>query len=1364
MILRHTRSRCRILARGCAAIIPFLLGGVGSLEAAPPVTYPPAQQVASSAEEESAAPVSEAELPCIQLNYYSAPWSKVLQDLADATEKTLVADRMPRDRFNRRDRTFHSEIEAIRILNHELEKKGFRLIVKGQHLVLLEIPTLRSDYERPVVTPQQPTLRHSIAPKDIAVQSAAPIPTHEETLDPAQPRQRVRQANAAAVDRDAATGSAGELEDSLVDVSLSQHSAVAMARLIYEAFKPRAELIDYGPQGLPAFRVFKPEPAKDAARRPRPAVALPDEDSIQFSVGIDQERNQLVVQAPAETAKLVADMIEAVDLKPQRPRQSVRLIASSRNVVQVAARLQPALNELADDAGAQPGNPQVDPGEAENRRRNRIQLNPQNGQQPAPREGEPRQPAAELLRGGLKGDVSIESVPDLNIMILRGKPEDVDAVMELIREIERFSVDVVPDVELLHLQHVSGEALAGLLRTVYSQLTAGRGSTALVTIIPLGRPNALLIVAAPNDIDAIVRLASELDQPIAPGREFQVFPLKHAVPANVVQQIAELYPSAQDQANQDGTDLMPRVKVTADMRTNSVIVQASPRDLKEIAALIRKIDIGTSSSVNQMRIFPLKHALAEELAQTLMIAIQSVTSPPQMAGRVGGGLGGPAGQGLGQGAPANVGGAGLPGGAQTQLDIKSTVLQFLAIDGNRESVIRSGILTDIRVTANARTNSLVVTAPEQSMELMAALIKQLDRPTTTVAEIKVFTLANGDAAAMAQLLDTLFASQNQRDPTGVAVVGSDDASSNLIPLRFSVDTRTNSIIAIGGADALRVVEAVLLRLDQSDIRQRQSTVYRLKNSPALDVATAVNQFLTSRRQQVEQAAPGLLSPFEQIEREVVVVPEPISNSLLISATPRYFEEIRDLVVKLDEPPSQVIIQALLVEVTLDNTDEFGLELGFQDSILFDRSVIDNLVTTTQTSTAPNGVQTTSQVIQSQTATPGFLFNNQQLGNNTAIHPSRVGSQGLSNFAVGRVNDQLGFGGLVLSASSESISVLLRALAAKQRVDILSRPQIRTLDNQLAQIQVGQQVPIVDGVNVTAVGSANPVVRQDQAGIILTVTPRVSPDDLVVMEVIAEKSQFTGQGVPIFTDATSGNVIESPIKDITTARTVVSVRNGQTIVLGGMITKTDDVVNRKVPWLGDLPLIGNAFRYDFERSRRTELLIFLTPRVIHNDGEAEWIKQVEMDRLHFIEQQAEQMHGPLRAIPAPEMAPGEFIDVCPPGTVMPIDPGLNPELFPVPNPQLPPTPGHPGMAPPGMLPNAPVIVPPPEGPPPGAAANGYAPTEVSYVDPNSSAIQQMSYERYAPAATAAKPGVARLEPPAKRKSRLRDWISGSKRSQ
>ena len=168
----------------------------------------------------------------------------------------------------------------------------------------------------------------------------------------------------------------------------------------------------------------------------------------------------------------------------------------------------------------------------------------------------------------------------------------------------------------------------------------------------------------------------------------------------------------------------------------------------------------------------------------------------------------------------------------------------------------------MRITADTRGNSLIIIGPAKSMDLMRTLIQQLDELPATEAQIKVFTIVNGDATALAEMLQNLFGAQQQGGqgggPAGLqsATGGGDSA---LVPLRFSVDQRTNSIIATGTAGDLNVVYRILVRLDEGDIRQRVTTVYRLHNAPAVDVAIALNNLLT-RQRNLNQAAPELVSP------------------------------------------------------------------------------------------------------------------------------------------------------------------------------------------------------------------------------------------------------------------------------------------------------------------------------------------------------------------------------------------------------------------------------------------------------------------------------------------------------------------------
>jgi type II secretion system protein D len=1205
-------------------------------KAAPPETPSSGEQPTSGAPPTAQRPATgktPSQSNTVTLNYFGATWDVVFRDLAQATGSQLIANRIPSGRFTRRDKKTYTRSEAVRIINKEIESKGFRILEQDELLVVLDIPSIRPRYQPAEIKPTLDRLQpvaHAAPKSDDKDDRSEPPPKSsprsraQSSIRPAN--HEVRSADHAVVreeEGESATDVASNDRRKTVVVFRSRYRPVLdISGEIYRAYPQRAELIATTADSLPAFRV-------------RHTGGSP-EDNVQFDVTVDQENDEVRIEIPKEKSKSVMRLFRSLDV-PAKEQSSLTLVAESPAVCRIAAQLVPELDTLRKERQAARRVPprlaaDVDDDDAWLADDEPLRQPEPERPVPPPRDKTKGQQAIEVLPpnltdiiGNLKGEVTIESFEDLGALILKGAAEDVEQVMQVIRQLEKLSEATAPRVHLLNLHHVDSRALAELLSQVYERLTKFPGRATQprqnVAILPVSKPNAVLIIAPAGDLPSILELADELDQPVDPQTEFQVFPLKTAVAAQVEQLLTEFY--------EDRVGLDTRILIRADPRSNTVIIRARPRDLDEAAALIKKIDRDGTASVSQVQIFHLTHAAAAELAAILNMAIQSVLSPPSTS--VANPLGGP-----------GIGGSGGGGQVDEQFrTVKSTVLQFLAVDAGGERKLRSGLLSDIRITPDARMNALIVSAPERSMQLMAELIRQLDRPAAAVAEIKVFPLTNADAQRVVQQLQTLFSptgqqggqGTQQRQALGIQVVGAEDAGSGLIPLRFSVDTRTNSIIAIGGAEALGVVEAILYRLDEGDIRERQQVVYRLKNSPAANIANAITDFLTSQRERAQD--PTLVSTVEQLEREVIVVAEPVSNSLLISATPRYFDEIQRLVKKLDEPPAQVTIQALLVEVTLDNTDEFGLELGFQNSLMFDRSVKDPPTTISTTTTQPNGNQTTTQTIISQTATPGFNFNNPAipLGNNINASPSAMALQSLSNFSMSRVNSDLGFGGLVLSAGSDTVNVLLRALSSSRRVQILSRPQIRTLDNQTATILQGQVVPVVNGVTISGNGLANPIVQQQEAGIILTVTPRVSPDGQIVMDLIAEKSSYRAQGVPIFTDASNGNVIESPIKDISTARAVVSVPSNQTVVIGGLITSSDDRLTRKVPWLGDIPILGYAFRYDARTTARKELLIFLTPRLVREDVDSELIKDVEIARMHFIEAEAEEIHGPLRGVPA-----------------------------------------------------------------------------------------------------------------------------------
>jgi type II secretion system protein D len=1153
-----------------------------------------------------------------RLNFLRKPWPEVLEQVAKETDSVLVMPEAPPGYFSRTDFEKHDREVAVRILNRDLEKVGFRLVASDEKLEVIPAKRKTPEYPRHNVLTEEQQRKLNPLPGDSSSEMGSVKQVAHETTEDEQPAPPLS-----------------------LTIHPQSRSALDIAKQLHATFKQRSRLENAGPHGLPAFVVehFNPEAAKSG-------IPL-------FTMEIDTTGNELIVTADAGVQAGLKQLIQQIDTNPLQAEATPHLLVGTGNTAEAGQKLREPLLLLAQARAQQPAaNP--DPGAP-----------PNPGAGPANTDASPPAGLPTLL-GNLRGDVSIEALNDLDLLILRGNEKDVEAVMQVIRAVEQMAVGSLPEIHLLRLRFVDSQSLAQLLNDVYARMTELRSNNAqqsqvAVRVVPVVTPNAVLVLAPANAMAAVLQLADELDQPIDPSHEVQIYRLKHAVASSVAELLTSFY-------TQPPTGLGTRLKVAADPRTNSVIVQARARDLSEVAEFIKGLDSEQAGAVSQLKVFPLKSATAEELATFLNNAIQGVLNPARMS--------------------ATTGQAGTAATGTANQQARATVLEFLAEGG--QELIRSGLLNDIRFNADPRTNSLLVTASEQSMPLVEELIHLLDRPSTALAEIKVFPLKNADATNAAQLLQELFntsqSQTNQANRTGqagalgVELLGAEGSGSSLVPLRFSVDARTNSVVAVGGAEALRIVEAILFRLDTNDARNRQTTVIKLRNSPVADVAAAINEFLAAQRE-LATLDPNRISTSQLLEQEIIVTAEPVTNSLLISATPAYFKQLEELAKKLDAEPPQVVIQAMLVEVSLDNTDEFGVELGFQDPVLFARSAISDLVTTTTNTVVPGvgNVQTTN--IISQQAVPGFNFNNQALGGNNgpaSASPGTVGTQGLSNFNIGRTNNDLGYGGLVLSASSDAVSVLIRALAARRTVRVLSRPQVIALDNQTAQVQVGQIVPVPNGATGSGTGIINTSVLRDPAGIILTVSPRISPEGQIVMEVAAEKSAYPNltTGVPIFTDS-NGNVVSAPVKDITTARTTVKVPDGQTVVIAGMITKNDLNEERKVPWLGDLPIIGKAFRYDLFQFGRTELLIFLTPRVVHNDADMEMIKQVEAGRMHFFQDDVESVHGPIFGVPHEMSLPIETsppLDLLPtlPHNVPPA-PGLDPNRVPPASSEQPPAP-------------------------------------------------------------------------------------------
>ncbi|MDA7951711.1 MAG: hypothetical protein MPJ24_09515 [Pirellulaceae bacterium] len=748
------------------------------------------------------------------------------------------------------------------------------------------------------------------------------------------------------------------------------------------------------------------------------------------------------------------------------------------------------------------------------------------------------------------GPVRINYFPGLDAIHISGHPRDVAKVRKLIDEIENLSGEIKPEIELYEMKQVDSLSMATLVEEAYTQIL--QQNQGQVTITPLIKPNALMLIGRSESIATVIELIEKLDTPVDPNTQLQVYQLKYLSAENLKDQVDDFYG--------DQSQLSPRVVTVIDIHTNALIVRASPRDQAEIALMISQLDVNESAATDELRTFQLRNAIADDLAQALQDAING------------------------------------EGGSNDQT--RTASLTLATLDTQNSRIYRSSLLDNVTITAEARSNSLLVRGPTDSMPLIAELIRRLDTLPDAEAVVKVFTIRNADATQLSQVLVDLFGqpptNQTGNQPTLQSAAGANDTS--LVPLRFAVDLHTNTIVATGSAGDLSVVEALLLRLDAGNTNQKIHKMYRLRYVPAQSVVDAIDGFLQAKAA-VGSTSLGTNNAAAQIENEVAVVAEGITNTLILSTPPRFFDQIHSIITELDKQPPMVAIQVLIAEVELSDQNEFGVEIGLQDSILFNRST--------------GGV-------------PGFNFNGQPLGT-TSFAPGLVAAQGVTNFATGRSNGDLGYGGFVFSASNESVSVLVRALQDNKQLEVLSRPQLVTMDNITANIHVGATISRVAGTTITNTGTQSDVTETD-IGLTLEVTPRVTADNQIVIEVQAENSSLgpESEGVPISND--NGVILRSPnIRSVNTT-TTVRAGHGQTLILGGMITKEKSFVHRGVPWLSELPIAGRFFGFEGESEARKELILIMTPYILQSEQDIADFNMIETERINWCLSDVADLHG------------------------------------------------------------------------------------------------------------------------------------------
>lgn len=511
------------------------------------------------------------------------------------------------------------------------------------------------------------------------------------------------------------------------------------------------------------------------------------------------------------------------------------------------------------------------------------------------------------------------------------------------------------------------------------------------------------------------------------------------------------------------------------------------------------------------------------------------------------------------------------------------------------------------LAANESSNVLILTDTQAHIKRIAAIIQAIDRAVGGEQAVKVFTLAHADAEKVAQIINSLYGSQstasrgtNQGQQFGRGFNQGGNRGGNQqqqqqqqgqsgreIEVQAAADSGTNSLVVRASPETLVLLGDVVMQLDRDNSARDDVLLYRVRNGKAADLATSLNELFqgiqastssTQTRTAGQTAARGTAAtqPAQQAVRAVAptaqganaannsdagldlsgqvrVVADAVSNSVMVLSPERNFERLRRLLEQLDQPVKQVLVRVLVAEVTLEKGVDLGIELtgGSKNS-----------------ATASN-VFTDFNLFDSALGVNGFLIEN------------------------------------------TDFRAAIRALATNTNFDVLSRPYILTTDNREATVNVSQEVPVINGSRTDQNNNVTSTFDRRDVGIILTVTPQINSEGLVVLDVTQELSALSDQAIPVAAD------VESPIINKRTMTTRVLVEHGQTAVIGGLVKDQVAQTVRKVPLLGDIPLLGALFRRTESTKSQTELLVFLTPQVVKNPQElADLSKQLrgEMQRL------------------------------------------------------------------------------------------------------------------------------------------------------
>ena len=478
----------------------------------------------------------------------------------------------------------------------------------------------------------------------------------------------------------------------------------------------------------------------------------------------------------------------------------------------------------------------------------------------------------------------------------------------------------------------------------------------------------------------------------------------------------------------------------------------------------------------------------------------------------------------------------------------------------------------VKIVAETRLNALLVSASDANMTVIKDVVEKVDIDLSPEVEARIVPLTYADPETVSEQINDLYEDSGTFGSGGGSMFsrmfsmrsrgssrfgGGSSGADGLSQNRVVPDVRTRSLIVTADEENMTAIMSLIKDLDVAADLAEVVRAIPLENAVATDVAETINNLISG-------AQSGGFFFFALMNsgsnsggqapleqlRDANLVADSPTNTILITGPPETFETLEKLIKQLDRRVPQVYIEVLIADVTLGNDDRLGMEWS-----LIDRNLLGN---------------------SSATGTAGTDFD------------------GLSESLTG----------LSYSLISNSIQGFMRTLETRSDVEILSSPNIIASDNTPATLSVGQSIPYQASLSETAGGSIQSSIDFVEVATTLVVTPHVNQRERISLEV--------DQTIDALID------IDPQLRAPTTAKrqatTTVEVRDGQTVIIGGIISKQKSVSIQGVPILRKLPWIGHLFEDKETKESRSELLVFLTPHIIIDDAQVDALTQQKSDQL------------------------------------------------------------------------------------------------------------------------------------------------------